>query len=62
MTSVQTPDRAARSEQGGAMTGVLVAVLIRAAVAVGAFFYFGGEADVNIKNPQVTVTSDETPK
>jgi hypothetical protein len=30
-------------------------------VAVAAFFYFGGEADVHNKNPEVTVTSDETP-
>ena len=54
--------RFAPSEAGGAMSGVLVAVLILAVVAVGAFFYFGGEADVDIKNPEVTVTSDETPK
>ena len=51
-----------RSEAGGAMTGVVVAVLILAAIAVGAFFYFGGEADVDINEPEVTVTSDETPE
>ena len=49
------------SDLGGALTGVVVAVLILAAVAVGAFFYFGGEADVDIKKPNVTVTSSETP-
>ena len=65
MISAQNPVRAVRAdrrEHGGAMQGVLVAVLILAAVAIGAFFYFGGEADVDIKNPEVTVTSDETPK
>ena len=46
---------------GGAVTGFLVAILVLAAVAVGAFFYFGGEADVDVKNPDVEVSSDETP-
>lgn len=49
-------------DTGGALTGALVAILILAAVAVGAFFYFGGEADVDIQNPEVTVSSDETPE
>jgi len=64
MISAQKATNAVRtdSDHGGAMQGVLVAVLILAAVAIGAFFYFGGEADVDIKNPEVTVTSDETPK
>ncbi len=57
-----SPARPLAAEAGGAMTGVVVAVLILLAVGVGAFFYFGGEADVDIKNPEVTVTSDETPK
>lgn len=48
-------------DAGGALAGLLVAVLVLAAVAVGAFFYFGGEADVNIKKPDVTVSSSETP-
>lgn len=51
-----------RPDRGGAASGVLVAILILAAVAVGAFFYFGGEADVDIQKPEVTVTSDETPQ
>lgn len=50
-----------RPDAGGAVAGFVVAILILAAVAVGAFFYFGGEADVDIKQPEVTVTSDETP-
>ena len=48
-------------DAGGAVTGFVVAVLVLAAVAVGAFFYFGGEADVDVKNPDVEVSSDETP-
>ena len=51
-----------RSDRGGALAGFLVAILVLAAVAVGAFFYFGGEADVDVKKPEVTVTSDETPE
>jgi len=52
----------ADAEAGGAVAGFVVAILILAAVAVAAFFYFGGEADVDIKKPEVTVTSDETPE
>jgi len=43
------------------MAGVLVAILILAAVGVGAFFYFGGEANVDVKKPSVQVFSSETP-
>ncbi len=52
-----------RRDAGGALAGVLVAVLILAVVAVGAFYYFGGEADVDvkIKKPDVTVSSTATP-
>jgi len=56
-----SPARRFASDVGGAMTGVVVAVVILAAVAVGAFFYFGGEADVDIDSPDVSVTSSETP-
>ncbi len=56
-----SPARGSTSDFGGAMTGVVVAVVILAAVAVGAFFYFGGEADVDIDSPDVSVTSSETP-
>jgi hypothetical protein len=49
------------SDAGGAASGFIVAVLVLAGVAVAAFFYFGGEADVDIKEPDVTVSSDETP-
>ncbi len=53
----------AERDLGGVLAGVVVAVLILAVVAVGAFYYFGGDAnvDVKIKKPQVTVTSDATP-
>jgi hypothetical protein len=50
-------------DAGGVMSGVLVAVLILAVVAVGAFYYFGGDADVDVKidKPDISVTSSETP-
>jgi flagellar basal body-associated protein FliL len=48
-------------EAGGAATGLIVAIVLLAAVGVAAFFYFGGEADVDIKKPDVRVTSSETP-
>lgn len=53
--------RVLAADAGGAATGVIVAVLILAGVAVAGFFYFGGEADVDINKPEVTVSSDETP-
>lgn len=46
---------------GGAATGFLLAILVLAVVGVAAFFYFGGEADVDIKQPDVTVSSTATP-
>jgi hypothetical protein len=55
------PTGRAGSEAGGALTGLIIAVLILAAVGIGAFFYFGGEADVDIKKPDVHVSSSETP-
>ena len=50
-------------DAGGVMSGILVAVLILAAVGIGAFYYFGGDAnvDVKIKKPDVSVSSSETP-
>jgi hypothetical protein len=48
-------------DRGSTASGFLIAILILAALGVAAFFYFGGEADVDIENPEVTVTSDETP-
>lgn len=50
------------SEAGGAASGFILAILILVAVAVAGFFYFGGEADVDIKEPDVKITSDETPE
>lgn len=64
MRALLRPDRRRPShatEVGSATSGVLVAVLVLAAAAVAGFFYFGGEADVDIKKPEVTVSSDETP-
>ena len=48
-------------DAGGVASGIVIAVLILAAVVVAGFFYFGGEADVDIKNPDVHVSSSETP-
>ena len=53
--------RLASSDAGSTATGFLLALLVLAAVGVAAFFYFGGEADVDIKEPDVKVTSSETP-
>jgi hypothetical protein len=51
------------SELGRATSGLVVAVLILVAVGVGAFYYFGGRAnvDVKIKKPDVHVSSTATP-
>ena len=49
------------SDAGRAMSGVIVAIVILAAVGIGAFFYFGGEANVDVKKPDVQVSSSETP-
>lgn len=51
----------ANPEAGGAASGFVIALLLLAAVGVAAFFYFGGKADVNIKKPDVKVSSSETP-
>jgi hypothetical protein len=51
------------SELGRATSGLLVAVVVLLAVGVGAFYYFGGRAnvDVKIKKPDVHVSSTATP-
>jgi hypothetical protein len=63
MSPAQSPYSPSRraDDTGGAVTGFLVAILVLVAVAVGAFFYFGGEADVDVKKPDVQVSSSETP-
>jgi hypothetical protein len=55
------PTTTLSGEAGGAATGAIVAILVLVAVGVAAFFYFGGEADVDIKKPDVKVSSSETP-
>lgn len=50
---MQTPS----GDRGAIGSGILVALLILAAVAIGAFFYFGGQADVNVTPPNVEVSS-----
>ena len=49
------------SDAGRAMSGVIVAIVILAAVGISAFFYFGGEANVDVKKPSIEVSSSETP-
>jgi hypothetical protein len=51
-------------ELGRAASGLVVAVVVLIAVGVGAFYYFGGRAnvDVKIKKPDVHVSSTATPK
>ena len=49
------------SDAGRAMSGVIVAIVILAAVGIGAFFYFGGEANVDVKKPDIQVSSSATP-
>ena len=50
-------------DAGGIFSGIAIAVLILAVVGIGAFYYFGGDADVDVKidKPDVSVTSSETP-
>jgi len=55
------PTTSRLSDAGGAVTGFVVAILVLAAVAVGAFFYFGGEADVDINEPNVDVSTSAEP-
>ena len=50
-------DRRPSSEAGGTATGFLLAILVLAAVGIAAFFYFGGEADVDIQEPNVDVST-----
>jgi hypothetical protein len=53
----RTPQHAPSRDIGSTATGFLLALLVLAAVAVAAFFYFGGKADVKIKEPNVKVTT-----
>jgi hypothetical protein len=48
------------SAPGGAATGFLVAVVLLVAVGVGAFFYFGGSADVDTNKPNISVSASPT--
>jgi hypothetical protein len=64
---VQRPNRRLYrfdSELGRTTSGLVIAVVILIAVGVGAFYYFGGRAnvDVKIKKPDVHVSSTATPK
>jgi hypothetical protein len=48
-------------DAGSTATGFLIAIVVIAALGVAAFFYFGGRADVNIKEPNVDVSSSPSP-
>ena len=50
-----------RSDAGGAATGVIITLLVLAVIAVGAFFYFGGTADVDVEEPNVDVEATPDP-
>ena len=48
-------------DAGSTATGFLIAIVVLVALGVAAFFYFGGRADVNIKEPNVDVSSSPSP-
>ena len=48
-------------DTGSTATGFLIAIVVLVARGVAAFFYFGGRADVNIKEPNVDVSSSPSP-
>jgi hypothetical protein len=48
-------------DTGSTATGFLIAIVVLVALGVAAFFYFGGRADVNIKEPNVDVSSSPSP-
>ena len=50
-----------RRDAGSTASGFLIAILVLAAVGVAAFFYFGGEADVDINEPNVDVSASPDP-
>ncbi|GAB2672385.1 hypothetical protein [Thalassiella azotivora] len=52
---------ARRDDAGGTLAGVLITLLVLAVVAAGAFFYFGGRADVDVEAPDVEVTGEPDP-
>lgn len=49
------------SDAGGIVTSFLIAILVLVGLGVAAFFYFGGRADVKIKQPDIKVNSTSTP-
>ena len=52
--------RSAPRDAGSTASGFLIAILVLAAIGVAAFFYFGGEADVDIKEPNVDVSTESS--
>lgn len=56
--------RSATSDGGGTATGFLLAVVVLALVAVGLFFFLGGDADIDaeVNPPAVDVSSSPAPE
>ena len=52
-----------RRDHGGAAAGFLLALVLAAVLAIGAFFYFGGSADIDadVNPPTVDVSSSPAP-
>lgn len=50
-----------RDDTGGTMAGILVTLLVLAVVVAGAFFYFGGRADVDVETPDVQISGEPDP-
>ncbi len=52
-----------RDDAGGTATGFLLAVLLLGLLAIGAFFYFGGDADIDadVNPPAVDVSTSPAP-
>jgi hypothetical protein len=56
-----TPQNRFVRDGGSTATGFLIAIVVLVALGVAAFFYFGGRADVNIKEPNVDVSTSASP-
>ena len=52
-----------RRDHGGTAAGFLIALAVLAVVAIGAFFYFGGSADIDadVNPPAVDISTSPAP-
>ena len=55
--------RSGRNDRGGTAGGFLIALAVLAVIAVAAFFYFGGSADIDadVNPPAVDVSTSPAP-